>query len=248
MPPSAFVVASLAMADPITDDHRRIRGELDRRVRAALERGTRNDLDGLVALVEGELLGHARAEQQHLYPAVDALVRDHGRATATMEIDHEAIAGHVRTISVSVERLRAAKDRATRMEARAALREALLRLDAVLSVHLDKEERVYLPLIARHMSAAEQEALSARLHGAEPAPSADTTIDAREIPQRERHGRIFDAFDRLPLGASLVVVNDHDPRPLSYQFETKRPGAYRWDYLERGPVWRVRITRGHAAK
>ncbi len=229
--------------DPISADHRRIREELERRVRAALERGTRNDLDGLVALVEGELLGHARAEQRHLYPLMDGLVRDHGRATATMAIDHEAIAAHARAIAEAVERLRVANDRRSRMEARGALRDALLRLDTILRVHLEKEERVYLPLITAHLTAAEQHALAERMHGTEATDHAPVEIDARAIPQRERHGRIFDAFDRLSLGGSLVLVNDHDPRPLSYQFETKRPGAFRWEYLERGPVWRVRITR-----
>lgn len=230
--------------DPITADHQRIRGELERRVRAALERGTRNDLDGLVALVEGELLGHARAEQRYLYPLMDELVRDHGRATATMQIDHEAIAAHARSVAEAVERLRVADDRMSRMEARTALRDALLRLEAVLGVHLEKEERVYLPLVAAHLSADEQRALAERMHGVEATEHAPVEIDARAIPQRERHARIFDAFDRLPIGGALVLVNDHDPRPLSYQFETKRPGAFTWEYLERGPVWRVRITRG----
>ncbi len=233
-----------APSDPISDDHHRIREELERRVRSALERGTRNDLDGLVALVDGELLSHARAEQRHFYPVVDALVREHGRATATMEIDHEAIASHARAVSEAVERLRAAKDRMSRMTARATLRDELLRLQAIVGVHLEKEERVYLPLIAAHLAPDARQDLARRMHADdEQGAHAPVEIDARAIPQRERHARIFDAFDRLPVGGSLVLVNDHDPRPLSYQFETKRPGASAWEYLERGPLWRVRITR-----
>ena len=54
-----------------------------------------NDLNALLALLQGDLLSHARAEQTDFYPAVDRVVRDHGRATATMEIDHEKIAQHV---------------------------------------------------------------------------------------------------------------------------------------------------------
>jgi len=39
-------------------------------------------------------------------------------------------------------------------------------------------------------------------------------------------------------------VNDHDPKPLRYQFEAEHRDAFTWDYLERGPrVWRVRIGR-----
>ena len=158
----------------IRADHRRIREALAQRVKGALERGTRDDLTALVSLLEGDLLGHARAEQEHFYPAVDEIVRDHGRATATMDIDHEAIAKLVRTIAESVERLRAARERMPRMEARATLRDALVRLDTLLGVHLEKEERVYVPLIEAHLSAGEQSALVARMHagGARPADAA----------------------------------------------------------------------------
>lgn len=55
--------------------HRKITEELDARVRAALERSASGDLDALVALLEGELLEHARVDQRHLYPVVDDLVR-----------------------------------------------------------------------------------------------------------------------------------------------------------------------------
>lgn len=69
-------------------------------------------------------------------------------------------------------------------------------------------------------------------------------LDVRTIPPRERHPRIFGVFDSLKPGQSFVLVNDHDPRPLYYQFQAERPGAFAWEYLEAGPeVWRVRITR-----
>jgi uncharacterized protein (DUF2249 family) len=226
----------------IRADHRRIREELGLRVRAALDRGTRDDLDGLVAMLEGDLLSHARAEQEHLYPVVDALVRDHGRATETMAIDHDAIAGQVTRVAGQVERLRGATGRAERIAARTALREALLGLETLLGVHLEKEERVYLPLVERHLAPAEQAALLERMHQ-RAAPADGQDIDVTAIPQRERHPRIFATFDRLAVGASFVLVSDHDPRPLRYQLEAKHPGAFRWEYLERGPRWRVRIGR-----
>jgi len=41
-----------------------------------------------------------------------------------------------------------------------------------------------------------------------------------------------------------VLVNDHDPKPLRYQFQAEHPGEFTWDYLESGPeAWRVRIAR-----
>lgn len=72
----------------------------------------------------------------------------------------------------------------------------------------------------------------------------DTTLDVRtEIPAR-RHELIFETFHGLTPGTAFELVNDHDPKPLYYQFEAEHPGTFTWDYLEEGPqVWRVRIGR-----
>ena len=46
----------------------------------------------------------------------------------------------------------------------------------------------------------------------------------------------------------LELVNDHDPRPLYYQFAAEMPGEFDWQYLQQGPdTWRVAITRTAAA-
>jgi uncharacterized protein (DUF2249 family) len=69
-------------------------------------------------------------------------------------------------------------------------------------------------------------------------------VDVREIPPRARHPLIFDTFDALQSGESLILVNDHEPRPLYYQFKAERPDAFSWEYLEEGPdVWRAQIAR-----
>jgi uncharacterized protein (DUF2249 family) len=75
-----------------------------------------------------------------------------------------------------------------------------------------------------------------------------TTIDVRSIPPRERHPLIFRTFDDLNSGEAFELVNDHDPRPLNYQFQHERAGQFEWEYLEEGPeVWRVRISKVGAA-
>ncbi|MCC6948975.1 MAG: DUF2249 domain-containing protein [Bradyrhizobiaceae bacterium] len=69
-------------------------------------------------------------------------------------------------------------------------------------------------------------------------------IDVRTIVPRERHPLIFNTFSALQPGQSFDLVNDHDPKPLYYQFEAEYRGAFGWDYMEQGPdVWRVRISR-----
>lgn len=72
----------------------------------------------------------------------------------------------------------------------------------------------------------------------------DAVLDVRDEPPARRHELIFDTFRGLRPGAHFVLVNDHDPKPLWYQFEAEHKDAYRWEYLEEGPeVWRVRIGR-----
>jgi uncharacterized protein (DUF2249 family) len=71
-----------------------------------------------------------------------------------------------------------------------------------------------------------------------------TRVDVREIPPRQRHPLIFSTFSALPHGSALELVNDHDPKPLYYQFAAELEGQFGWQYLEQGPdVWRVAITR-----
>lgn len=70
------------------------------------------------------------------------------------------------------------------------------------------------------------------------------TIDVRTIVPRERHPLIFDTFNNLGPGEGFLLVNDHDPKPLYYQFKAELDGRFEWDYLEQGPdVWKVRIGR-----
>jgi uncharacterized protein (DUF2249 family) len=46
----------------------------------------------------------------------------------------------------------------------------------------------------------------------------ETRLDVRDLPPAQRHERIHDAFAALDAGETLVVVNDHDPAPLYYEF------------------------------
>ena len=93
-------------------------------------------------------------------------------------------------------------------------------------------------------------------HTNPPTPSlateADAVFDVRPIPGRVKHAQIFERWFNLPVGGYFVLLNDHDPVPLRYQFEAEFPGAMLWEYLERGPEeFRVKITKrqpvtGHA--
>jgi uncharacterized protein (DUF2249 family) len=75
-----------------------------------------------------------------------------------------------------------------------------------------------------------------------------TVLDVRQIAPRERHSLILGTFDELSPGEAFVLVNDHDPKPLYYQFQFEKTGQFTWDYEEQGPeVWRVQVGRVAAA-
>lgn len=70
------------------------------------------------------------------------------------------------------------------------------------------------------------------------------TIDVRSLPPRERHPKIFAMFDGLADGEAMLLINDHDPKPLFYQFQAERPGKVGWTPEEQGPErWVIRIEK-----
>ncbi|MFO1444672.1 DUF2249 domain-containing protein [Bacillus sp. Bva_UNVM-123] len=70
------------------------------------------------------------------------------------------------------------------------------------------------------------------------------TIIAPDYPPREKHPTIFRTFDSLRSGEAMQLINDHDPRPLQYQFMMERENLFTWEYLEQGPdTWRVAIGK-----
>ncbi len=72
----------------------------------------------------------------------------------------------------------------------------------------------------------------------------DNNLDVRDEPPARRHELIFSTYHELAPGTAFVLINDHDPKPLYYQFAAEHPDAFTWEYLEQGPeVWRVRIGR-----
>jgi uncharacterized protein (DUF2249 family) len=197
----------------------------------------------VIDFLKADLLPHASGEEEHLYSAVEALIKTYGQATETMRVDHRFIEDYVRRIEAAGQALTQAAP-AEREAKQAQLERLLLQLAAVLEVHLAKEEQVYLPLIEQYLPAEEQQRILDRMHEAYPSPDIKTIIDVRQILPRERHPLIFQTFDALNTGELFQLVNDHDPKPLLYQFKAERTDQFSWEYLEQGPdVWRVNIGR-----
>lgn len=202
---------------------------------------------------------HHFKEEQHLFPALErrGIPRD-GGPVGVMLAEHEEGRALLR---------------AMRPEGGRETAEAIRAYAKLLRAHIDKENGV-LFLLADHVLSAEdhQRLLAAfaaveaevvgpdvherlladldrleRAAAGEPPAAGDAVLDVRAMSPRERHPRIFATFERLGRGESFVLVNDHDPKPLYYQFAAERQGMFSWQYLEEGPeVWRVAIGKTSA--
>ncbi|HYE31064.1 MAG TPA: DUF2249 domain-containing protein [Methylomirabilota bacterium] len=72
----------------------------------------------------------------------------------------------------------------------------------------------------------------------------DRVMDVRPIPCSIKHGMIIETWLNMPVGEHFILLNDHDPIPLRYQFQGEWPGCFTWEHLERGPeAFRVKITK-----
>jgi len=72
----------------------------------------------------------------------------------------------------------------------------------------------------------------------------DKVMDVRPIPCSIKHGLIIRTWLDLPVGDHFILLNDHDPVPLYYQFAAEWPGSFTWEHLVKKPAeFRVKITK-----
>jgi uncharacterized protein (DUF2249 family)/iron-sulfur cluster repair protein YtfE (RIC family) len=244
-----------AAVDAVVGHHAELAGALAVRVQSLVDAAEQGDAartartrDALVGWCETELLPHARAEEQTMYPAA------HAEPAGRLLVD--AMLGEHEVIGDLVAELREADSSVRSAAAAWALR-------AVFESHLTKENDLVLPLLAE----SSRVSLADMLHGmheilGEPAgeaedrdvggcgcneahdPTALPELDARAVPHAIRHATIFGALDAVQPGGGMVLVAPHDPLPLLAQLEERSPGAFEVSYLERGPeTWRLAFRR-----
>jgi uncharacterized protein (DUF2249 family) len=197
----------------------------------------------LNAVLAADILPHARAEEDVLYP-----VAANGRLqvlAAGMLFEHEALLA----LATELGSARTAVDAAAVARA---LRE-------VFVGHVRRENELLLPALAADptvdlfglLPEMERRFLAYRapdrqLPVAGPPSGPNGELDVRTVPRRSRHDLVFQRFAAISPGEAMILVNDHDPKHLHRQFQAERAGEFDWDYLEAGPeVWRVRISRRH---
>ena len=265
---STVVVATSAAdaeaVEAVKSHHAQLAGALAVQVEALVGAAARGDLpgaeaasDALVRWCDTELIPHALAEEQAMYPAAHQDPRARLLVDA-MLAEHQDLVALVEAI------------RHTNGPVRAAANAQALR--SLFDSHLVKENEQILPLLASSADvslALILEGMHELLGGRELAAGADIVpatdqggcggecgcghrddgaalpeLDARAVPHAIRHATIFGALDSLVAGGGLVLVAPHDPLPLLAQLEQLSPGRFDVDYLQRGPQsWRVRFIR-----
>ena len=208
----------------------------------------------LVSWCREELLPHAAAEEQALYPPARALPE--GRLLVDGMLDEH------RTIGELVDRLASSSE-----PVRAAGTAASLR--AVFESHLAKENELVLPLLVSRPDVSVSDLLEGMhqvLGGESSEHAADESagggcsggtctcgeqdtdalpeLDVRAIPHAIRHATVLGALGSVVSGGGIVLVAPHDPKPLLRQVQERWPDAFGVDYLETGPdAWRLALLR-----
>lgn len=122
--------------------------------RAVAPAATPADRAGLVQYLRASVLPHAHVEEVVLYPALDSVLGTRGYATATLVLDHRAIA-HL-TIDLA----------AILPTDSVAFQRKAFAVAALLESHFAKEEDFVLPNLARKMKDRDLRALLARMEAA----------------------------------------------------------------------------------
>lgn len=257
----ATSAADASAVEAVTQHHAQLAGALAAHVARLVDAAAQGDLDAadrargaLVRWSREELVPHAVAEEQAMYPPAHTMPE--GRLLVTSMIDdHHVLTGLIDTVEQSSEPVRAAASATA--------------LQVLFDSHLTKENDLVLPLLAgsRDVSVAElldgmhellgeiahddHDTEAAGGHGCgcgEADPDRHPELDARDIPHVIRHATIFGALDAIAPGEGMVLVAPHDPLPLLAQIEKQSPGRFDVSYLERGPdAWRLQFLRGAQA-
>ncbi|HTW87632.1 MAG TPA: hemerythrin domain-containing protein [Candidatus Binataceae bacterium] len=145
--------------------HERLLRDLHEQSAKFFAETSEQNADRLLILLRDDLLRDAEGEERELYPLIDRIAKTvGGRATATMSIDHEYFGEYVDWIAATLHALHSATG-THRDVLLGQVRRYLVQLEAILNLHLEKEERLFLPLIERGVSLPNQRRMLAAMRG-----------------------------------------------------------------------------------
>lgn len=260
--------ADLTVVQAIIDHHAQLASGLNQRVEALLDLVDNDQLlraetarQDMVGYLRREILPHAQAEEQVLYPPAAALPE--GRLlVAGMVDEHHALVDLVASLAAPSTPVRAA-----------AVSQAIATLFAT---HLHKENDLVLPLLLATPDVRLASILAGMhdLLGADtattgqgdcgcggcgcggdrdstetavaavPVLSLDTRLDVRDVLHSQRHALVLSTVEALTPGQAVVLVAGHPPRPVLTEIDDRFGTQVQTQWLQSGPeVWQVRLER-----
>jgi len=96
---------------------------------------------------QAALKPHAQWEEENLYPVANDIIREHGKPSATMEVDHVDLVSRMDSFRSQLESVQTGKATPEDVDR---LRVLGYQIEAILSLHFRKEEDVYLDAMDRH--------------------------------------------------------------------------------------------------
>ncbi len=140
----------------ISQLHRNLFNELVERANTVEVEQSQSSLDELVDFLRNDMIGHFRDEDRSLYPIVEPLIKAHGRATAGLDMDHDFVEEYIQRIAALAQEVMAA-DAALQAQLWQRVQDLFVRMEAILEVHLSKEEALLVPLFEKYLPEDEQE-------------------------------------------------------------------------------------------
>ncbi len=192
-------------------------------------------IEHIIEFLNFELKPHAKAEELYLYPVANGIQRLIDLISSMLE-EHrlfENLIGRLTTKSLKkvsdIELIATCYD-----------------LSVLFELHASKENDFIVTEMSKDSSIEFGDILH-QMHKfiSEYSSSlTDNRLDVRTMAPASRHESIFSRFEQLKTGQQFLLVNDHDPKPLYYQFKAEYPDQFEWEYLMSGPsTWQVKIQK-----
>lgn len=145
----------------ILDEHLRLINDLTSMVTPFIE-GRGGDATKVSRFLKSNLLPHAHAENELLYPAIEPLMKTYGNVGDCMVMDHEYIeelTGKIESLIMRIE----AEQGYSKMNLQMELHHLMLQLLTVVKLHMAKENRIYLPLFENYLSDEQQKKILGKI-------------------------------------------------------------------------------------
>ncbi len=205
---------------------------------------------------------HHAKEENMLFPELEKTgIPREGGPIEVMLTEHELGRNYIKIIRESTQNYKTTHNNSALMK----ISEAIKGYVNLLEQHIYKENNVLFVIADMHLSLQKQKELFEKFEEFELNEIGkgkheefhrildeikseffgnSKILDVRDIPPVQRHDFILEEFNKLNPSESLILVNDHDPKPLYYQFQAEKEIKFEWEYTITGPtIWSVKITK-----